>query len=193
MLNVVNIRDFVIMIKLNHIAKHLIVAWNIVCAVATSNTNTPAETTKFNSNKYFLTILFIPFLTHLSALHCTHFPFVWSSWVHMMLRCQASSRAAAEPNRREWGRKEERKWQTRAWGILGATKNSTERRRGEWWRVCRHNDEGNIGWVIFSCFKNEMFCSRNRKKKRRSFYSWVHVPSVKSNNGYFRKCCLLQK
>lgn len=114
----------------------------------------------------FWTILFIPFLTHLSALHCTHFPFVWSSWVHMMLRCQASSRAAAEPNRREWGRKEERKWQTRAWGILGATKNSTERRRGEWWRVCRHNDEGNIGWVIFSCFKNEMFCSRNRKKKK---------------------------
>lgn len=22
-----------------------------------------------------------------------------------------------------------------------------------------------MGWVIFSCFKNEMFCSRDRKKK----------------------------
>ena len=84
-----------------------------------------------------------------------------------MLRCQASSRAAAEPNRREWGRKEERKWQTWTWGILGPTKNSTGKRRGEWWRVCRHNDEGNIGRAIFRCFKNEMFCGRNRKKKKK--------------------------
>lgn len=108
----------------------------------------------------------LPLLICLSALCCTHLPFVWSSWVQMMLRCQTSSRAAAEPNRREWGRKEERKWPTRTWGILGPTKNSTGKRRGEWWRVCRHNDEGNIGRVIFRRFKNEMFCSRNRKKKK---------------------------
>lgn len=96
----------------------------------------------------------------------------------MMLRCQASCRAAAEPNRRERGRKEEGKWQTWAWGILGATKNSTEKRRGEWWRVYRHNDEGNIGWVIFSCFKNEMFCSQNKNKINKRLYScWIFFHS----------------
>lgn len=102
-------------------------------------------------------------LIRLSALHCTLFPFVSSSWVHTVPWCQASSGAAAEPNRREWGRRGERKWQTRAGGILGAAKNSPQKRRGERWRVCRHDDKRNTGWVIFGRFKNEMFCSQKRR------------------------------
>lgn len=48
-------------------------------------------------------------------------------------------------------------------GILGAAKNSTQKRRGERWRVCRHDDKRNTGWVIFRWFKNEMFCSQKRR------------------------------
>lgn len=46
-------------------------------------------------------------------------------------------------------------------------------------RVCRHNDEGNIGWVIFSCFKNELFCSQNREKKA------VHVTFTQIKHSLF--------
>lgn len=109
----------------------------------------------------FYTSFFL--IIYLSALHCTLFPFVSSSWVHMMLWCQASSRAAAEPNRRERGRRGEGKWQTRAGGILGAAKNSTQKRRGERWRVCRHGDKRNTGWIIFRWFNNEMFFCQWRR------------------------------
>lgn len=126
----------------------------------------------------------------LSTSGCTISPFMWSSCVQMMPRCPSILRGCStQPNGREERR--ERKWQTQTRGILGATKNSTEKRGGRGRRgVCRHNDEGNRGWVIFSCFKNELFCSQNRgggreRKKKKSFYSWVHVPFTQIKQGLF--------
>lgn len=144
-----------------------------------SNKNFPAEA-KFILSKYFLLFWhYCSFLSfHPSALCCTHLPFVWSSWVQMMLRCKASSRAAAEPNRREWGRKEERKWQTGTRGILGPAKNSTEKRRGEWWRVCRHNDEGNMGRLFLDVLRMKCFAVRTGKKKK-AFPAECTFPLVK--------------
>lgn len=111
--------------------------------------------------------VYLPFAVPISPL-CDLPEYRWCLGAKHPLGLQQSQTEGSGGGRRR------EKWQTRTWGILGATKNSTEKRRAEWWRVCRHNDEGNIGWVIFSCFKNELFCTRNRKKK--GFYSWVHVP-----------------
>lgn len=49
----------------------------------------------------------------------------------MMPRCQASSRAAAEPNRREWGRKEERKNDKHEHGGSWGQLKIAQRRGGE--------------------------------------------------------------
>lgn len=128
--------------------------------------------------------LCIPFPTHrLPALHCTLFPFGSSSWVHTMLWCQASSRAAAVPNRREWGRRGERKWQTRAGGGSWGQLKIVHRRGGESdgesaGTTTRETQAGlYLGGLRMKCF------AVRRGEAR--FSSWAHGPPIKPNNGSF--------
>lgn len=86
---------------------------NALCALSgMSNTNTTLK-------EFILSKCFCYFNTTLHLFLCSSiylpfavpiFLFVWLSWVQMMPGCQASSRAAAEPNRREeWRSKREEK------------------------------------------------------------------------------------
>lgn len=121
---------------------------NALCALSgMSNTNTTLK-------EFILSKCFCYFNTTLHLFLCSSiylpfavpiFLFVWLSWVQMMPGCRDAKHPLglqqSQTEGRSGGAKEKRKWQTRAQGILRATKNSTGKRRGEcrgsleaqWW------------------------------------------------------------
>lgn len=124
-------------------------------------------------------------LIGLSASCCTHVPplcdlpeYRWCWGAEHPPGQQPSQTGGREGGKRGENDKHEHGG---SWGQPKIAQEGGER-RGERWRVCRRGDEENIGWVIFSRFKNELFCSQNRKK---CFYSWVHVPFSQIKHGLF--------
>lgn len=159
----------------------LLFPWIIACTVATmSNKNFPVET-KFILSKYFgfffyITIHFyssihLPFAVPISPLcDLPEYRWCWGA-KHPLGLQQSQTEGSGGGKRRE-------KWQTRTRGILGPTKNSTEKRRGEWWRVCRHNDEGNIGRLFLDVLRMKCFAVRTGRKKK-AFTAECTFPLVK--------------